>query len=117
MMRLNGTRLFICLVISMLTGWFQLFAQDSIAIKNDSTREVDVMDILRKIFKKTEPTEKKSTNAIAILPSLGYNPSFGFIIGAKISGGKQFGDPATTDYSIFSLEGMYTSKGILSVQA
>ena len=117
MVWLNGTRLFIFLVLLMITGCFQLSGQDSVAVRQDSVKEVDIMDVLRKIFKKPQPPEKKSSSAIAILPSLGYNPSFGFIIGAKISGGKQFGNPETTDYSIFSLEGMYTSKGILSVQA
>ena len=95
-----------------------MWGQDAVATKKDSVPVVDIGDILKKIFKK-EKKEKDTSKqgGLAILPSLGYNPSFGFIIGAKLSGGLQIGDPANTNYSVVSLEGMYTSKGIISVQA
>jgi len=102
----------------MLTGGLSLRGQESVATKKDSVPVVDISDILKKIFKK-EKKEKDTSKrgGLAMLPSLGYNPSFGFIIGAKLSGGLQVGDPANTNYSVISLEGMYTSKGIISVQA
>jgi hypothetical protein len=102
----------------MLGGCLSLRGQDSTAAKKDSVHEVDITDILKKIFKKKERDDStKKPSGFAILPSLGYNPSFGFIIGAKLSGGLQIGHPENTDYSVVSLEGMYTSKGIISAQA
>src|SRR5512143_4164925 len=109
---------FIVVVLFMTAGCLSLWGQDSALLKRDTVRQIDVTDIIRKILKKGKPPPPKpGSRAIAILPSLGYNPSFGFIIGATITGGMQFGDPQTTSYSVFTLEGMYTSKGILSVQA
>ena len=87
--------------------------------RTDTVAQKDVTDILKKIFKKKPDTSQaaKTTPGIAILPTLSYNPSFGFMIGAKIAGGKQFGRPEDTDYSIFGLEGVYTTKGIINIQA
>jgi outer membrane protein assembly factor BamA len=39
------------------------------------------------------------------------------IVGGKVTGGKQFGDPANTDLSVFALEAFYGTKGIVSAQA
>ena len=108
----------IVLITFIFVSRSSVIAQDSASHNKDSARQVDVMDIIAKIFKKEKKVEiQLKKPAIAILPSLGYNPSFGFIIGAKITGGKQFGDPSNTNYSVFAIEGMYTSKGIISVQA
>src|SRR5215470_6105613 len=54
-MGLNRTGLFVFLVFLLTAGCFQLSAQDSTGVRKDSAQEVDVMDILRKIFKKPEP--------------------------------------------------------------
>ena len=51
------------------------------------------------------------------MPSVGYNPSLGFLIGAKVSGLKQLGDPANTRLSAFGLEALITSKGVITLQA
>jgi len=86
--------------------------------QKDSVPPKDVGDIFQKIFKKTPDTLKPpKTSNFVILPTLSYNPSFGFMIGAKVTGGKQFGDPQHTIYSIFGLEGVYTTKGIISLKA
>jgi hypothetical protein len=80
----------------------------------------DVGDVLRQLFnKKTDTVQKKEVQRppYAILPSFGYNPSFGFVIGGKLSGGKQLGDPANTAFSIFGLEALFTSKGIVILKA
>lgn len=112
------TKQVIVLITFMFVSRSSATAQDSAAHNKDSVQQVDVMDIIARIFKKEKKVKiELKSPAIAILPSLGYNPSFGFIIGAKITGGKQFGDPSNTNYSVFALEGMYTSKGIISVQA
>ena len=53
---------------------------------------------------------------ISILPSIGYNPSFGVIIGAKLSAVKQYGKE-NTNLSSFGLEAIYTSRGVVTAQA
>jgi hypothetical protein len=50
------------------------------------------------------------------LPSIGYNPSFGVILGAKISAVKQYGKE-NTDLSAFGLEAIYTTRGVITGQA
>ncbi len=95
------------------------FCIDLNAQKDTSVPVKDVGDILQKVFKKTPDTTKKTTSkpSFVILPTLSYNPSFGFVIGAKLTGGKQFGTPENTIYSVFGLEAIYTSKGIISLKA
>jgi outer membrane protein assembly factor BamA len=109
------------LFLFMLVSSFSLFGQDTILVKQDSVREVDVTDILKKIFNKPVRAEldtaPKAKVHFAILPTLSYNPSFGFIFGGKVTGGKQFGDAANTDLSVFALEFFYGTKGIVSAQA
>ena len=52
----------------------------------------DVGDVIRKIFKKEKDSAKvKKPSTVSILPSIGYNPSFGVVLGAKISAVKQYG--------------------------
>src|SRR5215831_12145176 len=94
---------------------YSLFGQDTVSVKG---KEVDVTDVLRKVFNKPEPKPAAASKLhFAILPTLSYNPSFGFISGGKLTGGKQFGDPANTDLSVFALEAFYGTKGIVSAQA
>jgi outer membrane protein assembly factor BamA len=84
----------------------------------DSVKAMDIPDLFRKMLKKNPDTAQiKKNPPFAILPSLGYNPSFGFVIGAKLSAEREFGNPASTDYSIFGLEALYTSKGVITAQA
>jgi outer membrane protein assembly factor BamA len=109
------------LFLFILLRSFSLFGQDTILVKQDSVKEVDVTGILKKIFNKSgkpEPEAESTTKLhFAILPTLSYNPSFGFIFGGKLTGGKQYGDPANTDLSVFALEFFYGTKGIISAQA
>ena len=89
--RLKKTKGFLFLFI--LVSFFSLFGQDTALVKKDSVKEVDVTDILRNILNKSgkpEPEPSSQTKVhFAILPTLSYNPSFGFIFGGKITGGKQ----------------------------
>ena len=104
-----------CSVIWLLCFSFVINAQDSTFRKDIEVPVMDVGDFARKIFNKKEDTTKprKSTT---ILPSIGYNPSFGFVIGAKISAIKQFGKPENTNLSSFGLEAIYSTKGIVTAQ-
>src|SRR5688572_17254866 len=108
--------IFMHLLLATCFFFSNVYAQEK---KKDSVAQKDVGDVLRKIFgKKTDSTKPpKQPGGLAILPTLSYNPSFGFMIGAKISGGKQFGNPDDTEFSIFGLEGVYTTKNIINIQA
>jgi hypothetical protein len=78
----------------------------------------DVGDVIRKIFnKERDSTKVKKASTISILPSIGYNPSFGVVLGAKISAVKQYGEKQNTDLSAFGLEAIYTSRGVITAQA
>jgi hypothetical protein len=77
----------------------------------------DVGDVLRMIFKKEkDSTKAKKPSTISILPSIGYNPSFGVVLGAKLSAVKQYGKE-NTDLSAFGLEAIYTTRGVITAQA
>jgi hypothetical protein len=84
----------------------------------DTVPVMDLGDFARKIFRKkldsSLPVKKPGP---VLLPSVGYNPSLGFVFGAKASLGKQKGNPENTGYSVYGLEVYYTSKGILTLQA
>jgi len=93
-------------------------AQKTTVDSNGMTPTVDVTDVLKKIFKKqTDSSKAPKKSPVAILPSLSYNPSMGFVIGAKASAGLQKGNPENTNYSIIGLEAIYSTKGIITLQA
>ena len=78
----------------------------------------DVGDVLKNLFNKKEDTTKiKKQKPVAILPAIGYNQSFGFLIGAKMSIVKQVGPKETTSLSAFGLEAIYTTEGVMIAQA
>ncbi len=80
--------------------------------------ETDITDIIKRIFKKdtSSSSSKKPPSTIAILPSIGYNPSIGFQLGANITGGKYLGNKDSTTLSIFSFQAFYTTKSVLTIQ-
>jgi len=78
----------------------------------------DLGDVIKKLLhKKVDTVKAVKPSGIAILPSIGYNPSFGFVVGAKLSAINQFGKDKSTDLSAFGLEAIYTSRGIITAQA
>jgi len=105
--------------VVLLTFNFNAVAQDQKSIsKTDTVAVVDLTDVLRKIFKKKQDSaQTKKKAGIAILPTFGYNPSLGFQIGGKVAAEKQFGDPKNTNSSLIGLIAVYTSKGIINLQA
>lgn len=78
----------------------------------------DVLDVLQRVFSVEEKPEEKSAQALSIslLPVIGYNPSFGAVLGANMVMGQQKGDPANTGYSVYTFGLTYGSKGILTLQ-
>ena len=78
----------------------------------------DIMDVIGGIFKEEEkPAQDLQAPSISLLPIIGYNPSFGAVLGANMVIGQQKGDPANTGYSVYALGLTYGSKGILTLQA
>jgi hypothetical protein len=76
----------------------------------------DVIDLLEQwLFgRRVEPLlegEARSGLAWSILPSISYNPVYGFAIGATASGAGQFGRGPHSRPSAISLSGNYSSKG------
>src|SRR5262245_12786332 len=111
-----GPRGKLLLLVLMLIG-VEMKGQDSLVNKNDLSQQVDAHDVIRNIFGVSEPVNTKPKKAsLAILPSFSYNPSFGFIIGASVTGGTQLGDPGNTEYSTISMFGSYSTKGMITVQ-
>ena len=88
------------------------------AVQSNLVPMQDVGDVIRKIFnKEKDSTKVKKPSTISILPSIGYNPSFGVVLGAKLSAVKQYGEKENTDLSAFGLEAIYTSRGVITAQA
>lgn len=77
------------------------------------SRQKDLMDVLKKIFKakKVDTTKKKSN--VTILPAIGYNPSIGFLLGINFLKAFYMGDPATTKLSVGQLDFSYTTKNLV----
>lgn len=90
-----------CTVVSIAQG--PIFPKDTMsAMQKDTVAHMDVSDLFNKILKKTkkpDTTVKKSS--LIFLPSIGYTPGTGFEFGADVAGSRFFGDPATTNLSIF----------------
>src|SRR5262245_64067411 len=106
MQNLGPRRKLLLLVFTLISAVMN--GQDSLVNKNDLSQQVDAHDVIRNIFGVSEPVNTKPKKAsLAILPSFSYNPSFGFIIGASVTGGMQLGDPVNTEYYIIYLFGSY----------
>src|SRR5829696_1707365 len=93
-------------------------AQDFVPPDSVAAHVVDAQDVLRKLFgKKPDTASAKKEQSMVLLPSVGYNPSFGFVFGAKVAIIRQYGQKETTDLSTFGLEASYSTKGIITAQA
>jgi outer membrane protein assembly factor BamA len=112
------TLILFCILIVFDGAYMKLQAQDE-TLQEDSllTKQKDVTDILRSLFNKAPKEEKKEKASIAILPILGYNPSFGFNVGINIVAGKQFGSKSNTIYSVFNLSFSYSTRQVVPLRA
>ena len=95
--------LFFCF---MCVGMF-LHAQQ----KSDT---LDLNEAIKQIMGSKDP--EKQGSGTSILPAIGYNPTFGLMLGATLTGGKTLGNPATTRLSTGTFTGFITTKGIINVQ-
>jgi hypothetical protein len=88
-----------------------------VSSKKDTVPVEDIGDVARRMLhKKVDTSKVTKPEKYAILPSIGFNPSLGALIGAKVAGVKQFGNKEDTKLSFFGLEGLITSKGVITVQ-
>jgi len=124
MQPVNTPRFFFLTTCLFVIVPFFVHAQDITFVDADTTLtenshpEEDLGAYVRRILHKPVDSAKAEKKPkVAILPSFGYNPSLGAIIGAKVSGVKQLGDPKDTHLSAFGLEFLLTSKGVITVQA
>ena len=75
---------------------------------------VDMSSLISSILRKNGSA--KPPSSLAILPSFGYNPSMGMIIGANATASAFLGDPKDTKLSNAAATVFYTSRGILNAQ-
>ena len=114
-----------CILIMTGGAYMKLQAQDVsdslLAKQGDSdsllAEQKDISDVVRSIFKKPPKEEKEQHTSVAILPVLGYNPSFGFNIGVNVVAGKQFGLKSNTIYSVFNVSFSYSTKQVVPLRA
>lgn len=82
----------------------------------DLTKQKDVIDIIKTIFKPNDTAKVKNKSTTALLPAIGYNPSIGFQFGVNMTGGLYLGNKENTTMSVGALGGYITTKGILCLQ-
>jgi hypothetical protein len=75
---------------------------------------LDLNEAVKQIMGSKDP--EKQGSGTSILPAIGYNPTFGLMLGATLTGGKTLGNPATTTLSTGTFTGFITTKGIINVQ-
>src|SRR5678816_542653 len=81
----------------------------------ETTDTLDLSEVVRNMFGK-KGGEGKSNSGFALLPGIGYNPTFGLMLGVTITSGKYLGDPKTTRLSTATLTTYVTTNGILNLQ-
>jgi hypothetical protein len=101
-----------------LKGWFFRLtfslATMSTAGAMAQADTVDLSSLISSVLNKNG--SPKPPSSLAILPSFGYNPSMGLIVGANASASAHLGDPGDTKLSNAAATVFYTSRGILNAQ-
>lgn len=97
------------------------FSQDNPnSEKTDYSKQVDLKDVLRKLFHKPKSTKVDVDTTgitVSLLPGISYNPANGLIIGAVASLSKYYGSPSNTNISSFAASASYTSKNQIKLSA
>ena len=107
------------LVLSMVLFLLPSLQAQSTMQADTAVKVTDILDVLQGLFHMPEDTSRVEIGepSISLLPVIGYNPSFGGVIGANMVMGRQQGDPANTGYSVYTFGVTYGTKGILTFQA
>lgn len=116
--RVVGKCAWVACVLLLISG--VVYAQDKQDSPEVLNRQTDAIDVIKDIFSKKTGTSadtiKKKHSTFSILPSAGYNPSLGFSIGVTSTGGKIFGDPKTTTFSVFNANAYTSTEGLSSFE-
>jgi len=107
----------ICCAVLIACTCLKMQAQEDSAQILPVSQQKDFTDLVRGILKKEPKPPKEEGASIALLPVLGYNPSFGFNIGVNVMAGKQFGSKSNTIYSVFNLTFSYSTKQVVPLRA
>ncbi|QNK63791.1 BamA/TamA family outer membrane protein [Pedobacter sp. PAMC26386] len=110
-------RYFLSALLVSLTMSCVLYAQEKPPLK-DTVAQQDINDLIKILFKKNkkpDTTLKKISN-FALLPSIGYTPSTGFMFGAEVTNTRIFGDPKTTTLSIFDVFAAISTNQLVFIQ-
>lgn len=100
----------------MLLACTSLFAQEHIA--DSLSNQTDVREVLGRIFsnKSAKKVTIKHPSTTSILPSAGYSPSFGLAVGVTSTGGTTFGNPKTTNFSVYNWNAYVSTGGLASFE-
>lgn len=94
-----------------------LFAQEKEDSPEVLKRQTDAKDIIRSFFKgHSSDTTIDKHPYFSLLPSAGFNPSVGLAIGATTTGGKNYGNPETTSFSVYNANAYITTYGLVSFE-
>ncbi|GAB2692991.1 hypothetical protein GCM10027037_15530 [Mucilaginibacter koreensis] len=105
----------VCVLISILC--LNVTAQTKSSFTDSVTNQTDIYDVIAKLRKKKrEPVEDVKKLQIALIPSVGYNPSTGADFALALSGAKYTGNPATTNLSVGGVTAYVATKGLASVE-
>ena len=118
----SGSSLKKKLLVPSFTFWwktvFCILCVCNISYGQERVTIHDLGDVIKQVLKKkTDSTQPAKKPGIPILPSFGYNPSLGFVIGAKSVMSFQLGTAEKTTASVIGVEALYTSKNIVTLQA
>lgn len=94
-----------------------VFGQEKPALK-DSVAPVDVHDLFNMAFRKNKKPDStaKKNGSFSLLPTIGYTPSVGFLVGADLVASKYLGKPETTSLSVFEAYAAWSTKKTALVQ-
>ena len=77
----------------------------------------DLQDVIRSAFKiKQYNDTTRSHSNLSLLPSIGYNPSYGMEFGIVLAGGTLRGDPSNTTFSVFNTNIFISTNGLASAE-
>ncbi len=107
------------ILLALTASSSHLYGQKRASRDTAAVQTTDILDVARQLFKIKEDTTSVAISkpSISLLPVIGYNPSFGGVLGANMVAGRQNGDPANTGYSVYAFGVTYGTKGILTFQA
>ena len=105
-------------LLLMVCVFIRVERADAESLPIDSLHKIkDLQDIIRSAFnRKSYSDTSKSHSNLTLLPSIGYNPSYGADFGIVLAGGTNHGDPSNTTFSIFNTNVFISTNGLASAE-